>query len=124
MLHRTSLGILVGLMCFQLAAVGAAPGVNMITKRVSAAQGGTVTSPSGAMTLTILPGALEKDTSITIEELASGEGPVIGPTYKLRPDGLKFLRPATLTLRFKPADVPEGFEKEEVARNSFSAGPA
>jgi len=76
------------------------------------------------MTLTILPGALEKDTSINNEELNSGEGPVMGPTHKLGPDGLKFPRPATLTPRFKPADVPEGFEKVDIARNSFSAGPA
>lgn len=115
MLHRFSLGALIGLMCFQLAAVGGAPSPKAITQHVSAAQGGTVTSPSGGLTLSIPPGALAKDTDITIEEMAPAEGSVLGPTYQLGPAGLTFQKPATLTLRFKQADLPKGYEKEDVA---------
>jgi len=115
MLRRTSLGVLVGLLCLNLTTIGGAPGSKSISQQVSAAQGGAITSPSGGLTLSIPPGALTKDTDITVEELASGEGPVIGPTYQLGPTGLKFQKPATLTLRFKPGDIPEGFEKEDVA---------
>jgi hypothetical protein len=115
MLHRFSLGSLIGLLCLQLAAMGGAPSPKTITQHVSAAQGGTVTSPSGGLTLSIPPGALAKDTDITIEELAPGEGLVLGPTYDLGPTSLKFQKPATLTLHFKPADIPEGYEKEDVA---------
>jgi len=115
MLRRSSLGVLFGLLGLLLAAIGGAPGSKSISQQVSAAQGGTVTSPSGGLTLSIPPGALAKDTDITVEELAPGEGPAIGPTYDLKPTGLKFQKPATLTLRFKPADIPEGFEKEDVA---------
>ena len=115
MLRRTSLGVLFGLLGLQLATIGVAPSAKMITHQVSAAQGGAITSPSGGLTLSIPPGALTKDTDITVEELVAGEGPVLGPTYQLGPTGLKFQKPATLTLRFKPADIPEGFEKEDVA---------
>ena len=115
MLHRFSLGVLVGLLCLHLSAVGVASSAKMITQQVSAAQGGTVTSPSGGLTLSIPPGALPKDTDITIAELAPGEGLVLGPTYDLGPTDLKFKKPATLTFRFKPADIPEGYEKEDVA---------
>ena len=115
MLHRFSLGVLVGLLCLHLSAVGVASSAKMITQQVSAAQGGVITSPSSGLTLAIPPGALAKDTDITIEELAPGEGPAIGPTYQLGPTSLKFQKPATLTFRFKPADIPEGYEKEDVA---------
>jgi hypothetical protein len=120
---RFFLGALVGLFCLSLiagsaapgAAPGAPPGAKTITQQVSAAQGGTVASPTGGLTLSIPAGALEKDTIITIEELAPGEGPVVGPAYEFKPAGLKFKKPATLTLRFKPADIPEGYEKEDIA---------
>ena len=96
-----------------------------ITKSISAAQGGTISSPSGGLVLSIPAGALEKDTSISVNELPPGEGPVLGPSYQLLPEGLKFKKPAKLTLRFKPADVPAGYEKEDVAiLEEHSQGPA
>jgi hypothetical protein len=114
-LSRLSIGALVGLLCLNLTTVGGAPDSKSISQQVSAAQGGTVTSPSGGLTLSIPPGALEKNTTVTIDELPPGEGAVLGPTYQLGPEGLKFLKPATLTFRFKPGDTPEGFEKEDIA---------
>lgn len=98
------------------------PGRDSVTKSLSAAAGGTVVSASGGLTLTIPAGALEKDTTVTVEETAPGEGVAVGPVYKLGPEGLKFLKPATLTLRFKPGDVPQGFEKEDVAVTAFRNG--
>ena len=114
-LHRFSWRVLVGVLCLHIVAIGVAAGAKTSTVQVSAAKGGTITSPSGSLTLSIPPGGLEKDTVITIDELAPGEGSVVGPAYELGPNGLKFKKPAALTLRFKPADIPQGFEREDIA---------
>jgi hypothetical protein len=84
-------------------------------QQLSAARGGVVRSPSGHLTLAIPPGALEKDTVITVAELPPGEGTALGPTYDLGPAGLQFHRPVTLTLRYEAADIPAGFDPEDVA---------
>lgn len=77
--------------------------------------GGRITSPSGRLVLDVPPGALLVNTEITITEQEPDEGPTVGPTFDLRPDGLTFAVPATLLIRYTPADVPEGYGIEDVA---------
>ena len=86
-----------------------------VTQMVLAATGGEVTSPSGQATLAIPPGALAADTEVTITELPPEDGPAVGPVYDLQPDGLQLAQPATLTIRYAPTDVPEGYRPEDVA---------
>jgi hypothetical protein len=71
---------------------------------VSAAEGATLVSSDGAITLYIPPGALAEDTAITISavprELWPDDVqalPPAGPVYQLEPDGLQFLTPAIFT---------------------------
>lgn len=71
---------------------------------VSAAAGGTVADKAGSVSLVIPPGALEKDTTITLAVGASAAG-TIANVYDFGPDGLKFLKPVALEIK---ATVPEG----------------
>ena len=78
-----------------------------ITVRVSAATGGTVSDPSGKATLAIPPGALDKDTDITLKVSPAANG-AAGDVLDFGPDGLKFLKPATLTMKTDGVTVPNG----------------
>jgi len=78
-----------------------------VTVRVTAAAGGTVSDPGGKATLAIPPGALEKDTDITLKVSAAANGSA-GSVLDFGPDGLKFLKPATLTVKADGVTVPDG----------------
>jgi hypothetical protein len=103
-----------------LAAVLAAPLPSLaqanpaVTRTISADNGGEVSAPSGRATLSIPAAALAADTQVSIAELPPEGGPVVGPVYDIKPDGLDFLHPATLTIRFAPGDLPEGCEVEDL----------
>jgi hypothetical protein len=68
------------------------------TVHVSAAAGGTVADPSGKTSLAIPPGALEKDTDITLALTPAANGAVV-EVSEFGPDGLKFLKPVALTIK-------------------------
>jgi hypothetical protein len=104
----------IGLLALGLLVIGRAQGDSAL-QQVSAARGGVVRSPSGGLTLAIPPGALEKDTVITVAELPPGEGPALGPTYDLGPTGLTFRQPVTITIHFDGGDVPTDSDPEDVA---------
>lgn len=70
---------------------------------ISAADGGTITTPDGKMTLTIPAGALNEDTEITVTPVKAKEGTV----YEFQPDGLVLNTPATATVEIDLADQPE-----------------
>ncbi len=104
--------------CFlalSVAWVGAAPPAGSTAQQVSAARGGVVVSPSGRLVLTIPAGALAADTTVFVAETAPGEDLFVGPTFVLQPDGLQFRQPAGLTIRYAPADLPAGYEPDDVA---------
>jgi len=86
-----------------------------VTELIAAATGGDITAPSGQMVLSIPAGALQADTEVTVTEFPPQEGPTIGLTYDLQPDGLAFEQPATMRVSYSPDGVPEGFESEDVA---------
>jgi hypothetical protein len=70
--------------------------------------GGTVvTSPDGALTLTIPDGAMPAGIEITVEigsPLDVGEAETIGETYQLGPDGLQFEAPIQIEYRAPSED--------------------
>ena len=68
------------------------------TVHVSAAAGGTVADPSGKTSLVIPPGALEKDTDITLSLTPAANGALVDVS-EFGPDGLKFLKPVALTIK-------------------------
>ncbi|RLE26897.1 MAG: hypothetical protein DRJ61_18010, partial [Acidobacteria bacterium] len=83
---------------------------------VPAAVGGTVNTADGALTLEIEPGDLGSDTTISVTgevaadevELVFGAFPGSGApvaVYELRPDGLVFASPVTLTMVMDVSDL-------------------
>jgi hypothetical protein len=76
-------------------------------KRITAAAGGTVSDPSGTATLTIPPGALDKDTDITLSVLAASGG-VLGSVYDFGPNGTTFKTAAKLDIKADAALAPAG----------------
>jgi hypothetical protein len=68
-----------------------------VTTRVPSASGGRVVSADGRAVLTIPPGALAVDTTITVRELA-GTHETVTDVYDFGPDGLLFNVPARLDI--------------------------
>ncbi len=90
---------------------------------VKAKEGGRVESPSGKAWLVIPAGALQADTRISIREISGEDILYAGPSFELKPDGLKFLKPATLTIRFSAKDIAEGYSAEDLAFSGEGAAP-
>jgi hypothetical protein len=92
--------------------------------------GGTIAV--GKARLEIPPGALDKDTQVSISEVTGSDNligptydlqsaglqfakPAIGPSYDLQPAGLQFAKPAILSIDYSASDLPDGAEPDEVA---------
>ena len=85
---------------------------------VPAAEGGSVTSADGVLTLSVPAGAIAKDTEISIRVVPRAEWPAeivetgpISAVYDLQPDGLEFDPPAVTVWAFD--GEPEGVRDEE-----------
>jgi hypothetical protein len=84
---------------------GGEKGTLLAEEPVSAAQGSSIASSDGKITLEIPSGALTEDTTISIRVLSEEEwtddikdlSPA-GPVYSLEPDGLTFQEPVSLKL--------------------------
>jgi hypothetical protein len=89
-----------------------------------AQQTGTVTSPDGRLTITILRGTIARDKSgnalgsfeVTVNESPPppGGANIIGLAYNFGPPGATFAPPITLTFSYDPADIPEGVAEEDL----------
>lgn len=86
---------------------GAAPKESLLGPTARAelgAEGGSLSSPDGSLTLTIPAGALESPTEISIAEVPPDKVPEhlraieADRVYKLGPDGQQFLQPVAVTL--------------------------
>ncbi len=82
-------------------------GTTSASTRISAAAGGTVTGPGGQTSLSIPPGALAQDTDITLAITPKSSSAVV-EISDFGPDGLKFLKPATLSIKGDAALAPAG----------------
>jgi hypothetical protein len=101
------------------------------TSTIEAETGGSLTSQDGALKIEIPPGALSKDTEISIravpgedlpDELAELEGVESG--YLLEPDGLTFNEPVIVTWEIDSADLVSegGFHAQALVSWSEQAG--
>lgn len=70
---------------------------------IAAREGGKVIF--SGFEIIIPPGALPQDTKIEIEKAAYG---AITDRYRVKPDGLKFLKPVTLVIPYKESGLREG----------------
>ena len=71
----------------------------LVTEEVGAA-GGTVTTPGGAIVITIPAGALTETTSIGIEPITNTNLAGIGAAYRLTPHGQHFAKPVAITFNY------------------------
>ncbi len=85
---------------------------SVVSQRISAANGGSLTSSDGSLTLAVPPGALESDTVISISVVPLEDLPaelrsrdLSGPAYRLDPDGLTFLKPVEVSLQLDESDL-------------------
>jgi hypothetical protein len=69
------------------------------------AQGGSLASEDGRVTLQIPREALLELTVVSIKQVASAPGGVQGPAYQLGPDGTKLMKAATVTFTPEATDV-------------------
>lgn len=77
---------------------GTAAGDETVTVRVSAASGGSVADKAGKAKLDIPAGALAQDTDITLK-ISAKTGNAVADVADFGPNGLQFLKPATLQLK-------------------------
>lgn len=111
-------------LCGELALSGGVQTQGKSTDRmVKAKEGGIVESPSGTASLVIPAGALQNDTRISIREVPTEGDLAVGPSFEIKPDGLKFLQPAALTIRFSAKNIPEGYSAEDLALSGEEAAP-
>ena len=78
-----------------------------VTVRVSAATGGSVSDKDGKAKLDIPAGALAQDTDITLK-LTEKSGAAVIEVADFGPDGLQFLKPATLEFKADATLAPAG----------------
>jgi hypothetical protein len=94
--------------CSQLEQLAQA--TDSVSQMVTAAQGGMVCTPDQPQThIYIPPGALARDTQITIDPTdAPAAAPgrkVVGKAYEFGPSGTHFAKPATVMLHYDPAQL-------------------
>jgi hypothetical protein len=77
---------------------------------ILAAVGGTVVSPYG-VEIYVPAGALSKDKKIEIERVASG---AVTDLYRLKPEGLKFLKPVAVAIPYKKGGLKSGEEPKDI----------
>ncbi|HKI86951.1 MAG TPA: hypothetical protein VKA53_09420 [Thermoanaerobaculia bacterium] len=90
-----------------------APGPQQVAAMIGPA-GGVLSFPDGSFKLTIPPGALAKDTQMSVAELAPDDFPAelqvpsVRKVYDLQPDGLEFAMPATVEIHTDGSPAPPG----------------
>ncbi len=80
--------------------------------KVIGKSGGTLALDDGTASVDIPAGALSKDTTIAIKLNSAAPAPSgvkeVGSPYTFTPDGLKFMKPVTVTLPFDEQKIPKG----------------
>ncbi len=86
---------------------------------IVAALGGKIVSPYG-VEVVVPPGALAKDKKIEIERVAIGD---VTDLFRLKPEGLKFLKPVTVAIPYKESGLKSREEPEDILLEYwFTAG--
>jgi hypothetical protein len=78
------------------------------TTAIIGPSGGTLTTPDGALTLTIPAGALAANTTISAQPITNTAPGGTGVAYQLEPEGQKFEKPVSITFKYKDEDFDGG----------------
>ena len=87
-----------------ITAAGTADGVAN-SKLINAANGGSITSTDGKITVNIPAGALANNETITIQPVTNTTGLGKGKTYRITPHTITFNKPVTISFPYTDADV-------------------
>jgi hypothetical protein len=82
-----------------------------------------ITTADSVISLSFPASALANDTTITIgvqNTYPSNAGYVSGTCYTFGPNGLEFLQPVTLTIKFHPQSVPSGITENTLRINKIA----
>ena len=77
---------------------------DLVTKTIGAG-GGSLTSADGSAELIFPAGALTGNTEISIQPISNTTLNGVGNSYRLLPEGIKFLQPVTLKFHYTPDDL-------------------
>jgi hypothetical protein len=76
-----------------------------VTSKMIGAQGGSISTPDGKLTLTFPAGALSKETNITIRPVENKAWGGVGTSYEFGPDGSEFAKPVMFTYRYNDKEM-------------------
>ena len=85
-------------------------GDSPLEARITVDSGGELRSSDGSFVLTVPPGAVSEDVTISVDrraadEATNGVSDAEGDEFELKPDGLQFLTPATVSLKLSFDDL-------------------
>ncbi|HEU4385626.1 MAG TPA: Calx-beta domain-containing protein [Anaeromyxobacteraceae bacterium] len=83
------------------------------TSATISGEGGTLSSPDGALSIYVPPGAVTSPTEFTITPIAATARGAVAGAFRLGPEGATFAVPVTLTFR-GPEQYPQGGSIEDV----------
>ncbi|MBA4850995.1 hypothetical protein [Emticicia sp. BO119] len=75
------------------------------TSKIIGAQGGSISTPDGKLTLAFPAGALTKETNITIRPVENKAWGGVGTGYEFGPDGSEFAKPVTFTYKYNDKEM-------------------
>jgi hypothetical protein len=81
------------------------PSTELPSSGVVGAAGGTVSSSDGRVRLSVPPGAVSGETTITIAPARSDVPGAVGQVWEIAPTGLVFARPVRVELAYRDADL-------------------
>jgi hypothetical protein len=81
--------------------------------------GGSVASPDGVITVSIPPGALDHAVTFTIGATAAPLSGAVGPVFEVGPSGTRFAAPASVAIRYTPAELEGGTPSDLVVATVF-----
>jgi Cys-rich repeat protein len=107
-------GVMLALSCGKLS--------NVFSIRDIGPEGGTISTENNEAMLEVPEGALDRTVTIEIVEAAGVPPGNVGKAFDFKPDGLKFLKPVTITIAYKPGDVPSGFSEVFLRLGTVAGG--
>ena len=89
---------------------GKPPGGGAPTMKLVGPSGGALSSSDGNLAVSIPPGALGADVTITTEPATAPATGAVGTVYEIGPTGTQFAMPVTLTLHYDAAELGSAAE--------------